>query len=362
MTIQFYTLGTSETDRWEEFLQQCGAYDVYHLPSYHRLAEEQEDAQAVLFVLQKETAIVAFPFLIRGIEGLPGIESSEYRDATSVYGYPGPVSNLQNPSKEMMHLFAKSMRSYFDSEKVITAFSRLHPVYNQESYLTGLDSQVQNVGQTVAIDLTLPVHIQRQQFRTNHKRDINRAKREGIRCIYDEDWHFFDSFLDVYYQTMNRASADDYYFFDRSYFTCLRELLGNKLHLFVALKEGVVTSGALFTVCNSIVQYHLGGTDLRYLELAPSKLIFDTVRLWGTEIGAKIFHLGGGIGSREDSLFRFKAGFSSLKYQFKVWRMVANQDVYEQLVDQQRNWNDANGFQAIDDSYFPAYRCPNQLM
>ncbi len=357
MTSQFFTIGTTDPEHWEEILQRCGAYDVYHLPEYHRLAEEQEDAQAVLCVLETESAIIAMPFLIRRIEGLPGIVSSKYRDATSVYGYPGPVSNLQNPSEEVMHLFAESLRSYFEKEKVISAFSRLHPfVFFQESYLNGINSQLLEVGPTAAIDLNLPVDVQRQQYRTNHKRGINKARREGVRCIHDQNWRHFDAFIDIYYQTMERNGATEDYFFDREYFVRLRALLGNHLHLFVALKDDVVISGGLFTICNSIIQYHLGGTDSRYLKLAPSKLIFDTVRLWGTEIGATIFHLGGGVGSREDSLFRFKAGFSSLKYQFKVWRMVVNQEVYEQLVEQKRSWNDANGFQSVDNNYFPAYR------
>jgi len=244
---------------------------------------------------------------------------------------------------------------------VVTAFSRLHPLFpSQASYLRDLDGQVLEIGPTVAIDLSLPIDVQHQQYRNNHKRDINKAKRKGVTCVHDEGWSYLNAFIDVYCETMCRVDADHYYFFDRTYFTRLRELLGDHLHLFVALKEGVVISGALFTVCNSTIQYHLGGTDARYLNLAPSKLIFDTVRLWGTEIGARIFHLGGGVGSREDNLFHFKAGFSKLRYQFKIWRMIVDQDTYDQLTEQKRIWNEASGLEATDNNYFPAYRCPTR--
>jgi len=359
MSTSTYTLGTDEADRWRETLQRCTDYDVYHLPEYHRLVEEQEGSQAVLFVYESQSAIVAMPILLREIEGLPGLDALEYRDVTSVYGYPGPVSNNPIPSEELGHRFGEALRDHLKDNQVVSAFSRLHPLFDQSPLLRG-NGQVLTIGTTIAIDLSLPVDVQRQQYRANHKRDINRARREGIACVHDENWNYFDTFVEIYYETMRRTGASDYYFFDRTYFTHLRELLDDRLHLFVALKEGVVLSGALFTVCNSTIQYHLGGTDSQYLDLAPSKLIFDTVRLWGTEIGGHFLHLGGGLRSREDGLYRFKAGFSKLRYQFSIWRMVVDQGMYNQLAKQKRAWNKANGLEAIDGDYFPAYRCPTR--
>lgn len=356
---RFYALATTEEDRWNEVLKRCGAYDVYHLPGYHRLAEEQEAVRAVLCVLESGPTTIAMPLLLRRITGLPGIDFTNYQDATSVYGYPGPIANRKTLSAHDSSLFVQSLQSYFKKEGVITAFSRLHPILpNQELYLSDLNSQVLSVGPTIAIDLMQPEEVQRQCYRSNHRRDINQARRVGLDGIHDESWSYFDDFIEIYLETMRRTGATDYYFFDRSYFVRLRELLGEKLHLFVVLQDGVVTSGGLFTLCNSIIQYHLGGTDSRYLELAPSKLLFDTVRLWGVNVGATIFHLGGGLGSQQDSLFRFKSGFSNLQCQFKVWRMIVNPEVYEELTERRRIWSETNNLKAINDSYFPAYRCP----
>src|SRR6202042_568419 len=47
------------------------------------------------------------------------------------------------------------------------------------------------------------------------------------------------------------------------------------------------------------VLYHLGGARVEFRPLIKKKLIFDTVRLWANEIGARVFHLGGGVGARE---------------------------------------------------------------
>ena len=392
-----HVLQPEQQAQWMDVLAQSFQYDVYHLPGYHALAEERDEGQAHLWLYTEGNYFVAIPLLLRSIGSVetrrvsarPGLRQRAgenpsglaepigegWLDATSVYGYPGPVASHSDVPASVVRNFQTALCETLKEWKIVTVFSRLHPLIPQCGLLSGLGECVP-MGQTVSIDLSLSVEMQRQQYRTNHKRDINRARREGVTCVHDDDWKYFDTFIDIYYETMRRTGASDDYFFDRTYFIRLRELLGNHLHLFVALgpategsigsaslgtpKEGLVLSGALFTVCDSIIQYHLGGTDSRYLYLGPSKLIFDTVRMWGAELGAEMLHLGGGVGSREDSLFRFKAGFSNLRCQFQVWKMVVNEQVYQQLLEQKRAWNQAAGLAAVDDNYFPAYRCPTQ--
>ncbi|MEZ4656446.1 MAG: GNAT family N-acetyltransferase [Caldilineaceae bacterium] len=214
------------------------------------------------------------------------------------------------------------------------------------------------MGPTVVVDLTLSPEQQWHHVRADHRREISKARRAGIQCVRDESGCYFDDFIDIYYQTMQRVGATDGYFFDRQYFYRLREVLGDRLHLFVALKDDAVTAGSLFTNCNSIIQYHLSGTHDDYLNVAPSKFILDGVRQWGSAVGASALHLGGGVGAQEDSLFRFKAGFSRLTRRFKVWRMMSNVERYTALVEQRRRWSADNGYAAPNEHFFPTYRCP----
>ena len=360
---RLHVLQPEQQAQWMDVLAQSFQYDIYHLPGYHTLAEERDEGQARLLLYTEGPYFIAIPLLLRPIGAVPGLVriGEGWWDATSVYGYAGPIASHSDVPASVLRDFQTALCETLKEWRIVTVFSRLHPLIPQCGLLSGLGECVP-MGQTVSIDLNLPVDMQRQQYRTNHKRDINRARREGITCVHDEDWNYLDTAVEIYYETMRRTGASDYYFFDQAYFTRLHELLGDCLHLFVAIKEGIVLSAALFTLCNSIIQYHLGGTDPRYLNLAPSKLTFDTVRLWGSEIDARIFHLGGGVGSREDSLFHFKAGFSELRYQFKVWRMVVDQAVYLQLVQQKRAWNRANGLEVTGDDYFPAYRCPTRAV
>ena len=70
---------------------------------------------------------------------------------------------------------------------------------------------------------------------------------------------------------------------------------------------------------NKQMHYHLSGSLIEYRNLAPSNLLLYKAALWGCEQGFKTFHLGGGVGSGEDGLYKFKAAFNrNSNYQFSI--------------------------------------------
>src|SRR5207244_3424133 len=95
-----------------------------------------------------------------------------------------------------------------------------------------------------------------------------------------------------------------------------------------------------------------------FLSRSPTGLIFDAVRFWARENGARVFHLGGGVGSKEDSLFHFKAGFSGRRHGFGTWRWVIVPEVYRELCDERVRLARLDGLAPVSADYFPAYRCP----
>jgi lipid II:glycine glycyltransferase (peptidoglycan interpeptide bridge formation enzyme) len=105
----------------------------------------------------------------------------------------------------------------------------------------------------------------------------------------------------------------------------------------------------MFVKTNGIVQFHLSGTRTEYLRLRPSKLFLDEMRVEATNEGFPYFNLGGGLGSKEDTLFEFKASFSKDFRAFDVFKFIVNQEVYDEL-SQSSSKENTN----ID--YFPAYR------
>ena len=158
---------------------------------------------------------------------------------------------------------------------------------------------------------------------------------------------------------MRRVKAEQSYFFDATYFSDLAKNLGPVLKLFIVkMPDGEVISGGLFTLCDGIVQHHLGGTRDTAVKLSPMVLVLETVRRWANENGAHTFHLGGGVGGKTDSLFQFKAHFSRQRHDFMTWRWIVAPSAYRELSRQKDRWNSKCGLRATSASFFPAYRCP----
>jgi Acetyltransferase (GNAT) domain len=350
-------LRPEQHSEWVEVLERSFQYDFYHLPSYHSLEEECGDGTARLFVFREDDYTVALPLLLRPIHVVPGLEmvGRGWNDATSVYGYAGPVASHCEIPAAVLCNFQHALQHYFRESAVVSAFSRLNPLIPQSQWLAGL-GECKPTGQTVSIDLTLPATVQRSRYRKNHKEDINRAKRLGIVCLHDRNLSYLDQFVDIYYETMRRVNAANMYLFDRAYFEKLMSTMRSHVHLFVSLLHDRVIGGALITACKGTVQYHLGGTLNEFLWASPLKLILDTVRLWANEHRMRVFHMGGGTGAQTDSVFHFKAGFTDHRHEFLTWRWVVLQEIYDRLQEERRRWRECHELKAPTAGYFPEYR------
>ena len=347
-------------DEWIGALELCGKYDTYHLPEYHLLAKEQKEGTPFLFFFQNAEYSAAFPFLLRQISHVHGLENSESFDVTSVYGYPGIVTNIEKcsiNSEIFKNIFQKTLLHILHDHRVIAFFTRQNPLF-QTSWLFQGMGDIQVMAKTVAIDLTQSMHEQEKSMTKGHRYDIRKAKESDIFAYEDKEFKRIGDFILIYNETMKRNGALEYYFFPNNYYTELKRSLGNKIKLFVAEKDGLLISASMFLVTGEIIQYHLSGTPDRYLCYGGAKVILDEVRRWGTNQGYKWLHLGGGLGSKEDSLFRFKSGFSKLKFSFEVIKAIIEPPIYNKLVAQKNHWIETNSYERKSNNYFPTYRTP----
>ena len=353
-------ISADHCDQWMNALESCGLYDTYHLPEYHQLAEIQGEGQPFLFFFQNAEDSAALPLLIRKISDVPGLEDCPLFDATSVYGYPGVVTNVENNSmhaEAFRHQFQAALLNVFHEKKIIAFFTRQNPLFSTSWLFQGM-GEILAMGRTIAIDLEHSMHEQEKGMTKGHRYDIRKARESGVTSYDDNNFERLDDFISIYNETMQRNDALEYYFFPDSYYGELIKSLGQKIKLFVAEKDGELISASLFLLTDKIIQYHLSGSPAEYLKLSGAKVILDEVRHWGTNHGYKWLHLGGGLGSAEDSLFRFKAGFSKSRFSFEVIRAILEPQIYTKLVSQKNRWMELNGFAKKSDNYFPAYRAP----
>ena len=352
-------LRLDQRSQWNEIVRQSVRYDFYHFAEYHTLAEERGEGIAHLFIYKDGPFVVALPLLLRPVAAIPGLEGvgEGWSDATSVYGYAGPIASHTEIPAQVLRSFRASLDETLRGLAVVAVFSRLHPLIPQRELIADLGEYV-SVGRTISIDLTLTIDQQRAQYRKNHKIGINKLTRLGATCIHDRHMVYLTEFVRIYHETMRRVGASDEYLFERDYYEKLAATTELGVQLFVCVLANQAICGGLFTLCDGIVQYHLGATRDDFISLAPMKLAFDTVRLWSNERGAHVMHLGGGVGAQEDSLFHFKAGFSDRRHDFAVLRWIVLPDSYESLCQQKNRWNEQNALKAVSSGYFPAYGCP----
>jgi dTDP-4-amino-4,6-dideoxygalactose transaminase len=344
---------TEQQEEWLEVLSRVVQHDFYHLPHYHRVEERQFKAAGHLFVYCEGDYLIALPLLLSPVEILPA-----WNDATSVYGYAGPVTSHKKVPEPIVRNFHAALAEALLERRVNSVFSRLHPLISQHVLLSGL-GECRTIGRTITIDLTLSPEQQRAQYRHTVKSAINRQQRKGdVTCLHDPQKRYLSDFISIYEETMHRVGAADSYYFRENYFSALVRELGPMLQLFIALIDSRPAAGVLVTICNGIVQYYLGGTRSAFLKFSPSTLLFDTVRLWANEAGAHAFHLGGGVGAKQDSLFHYKAGFSDCRLEFATWRWVIEPEIYREVCDRWERKNQRQGLEAISANYFPAYRSP----
>ena len=353
--LEIYELEQSE--RWTDVLAHIPQHDFYHLPQYHALAEQRREGRACLYVYCEADYCLALPLLLRPIADVPGLGKAgqTWMDATSVYGYVGPVASHTELPSEVIGRFQDALTTALVEQRVVSLFSRLHPLLAQADLLTGL-GQCVPLGSTVSIDLTLPADVRRARYRRNHRSDIDKLRRLGVHCRLDTTWDHLTEFVEIYGETMCRVCATQSYCFDLAYFQRLVSLLGDEMQLFVCQLEGEIICGGLVSFCCEIVQYHLCGSRSAYRRLAPNKLMTDVMCEWAAEQGARVFHLGGGVGARRDSLFHYKSGFSDRVHDFDVWQWVLLPEVYAQLCTEQARRNREHCLQPTSSDFFPRYR------
>lgn len=336
-----------DKESWEALLQTIGNYDFYHTYDYH-IISKNTDESPILIVYKEKEAIIAMPLLIRGIPG------TNYKDATSAYGYVGPIATKIN-SKFDNSNFIKSLQNYFINNNIIAVFSRLNPFIKYQQVLLKNFGTVSLQGQVVNINLDLDLEKQRTIYASRLKTHVNKSRRL---CTLKtaktrED---LQAFMDVYYENMDRVDAKENYYFSKTYFEDIIKSNNFKTNILLAIENesGTIIAGSMFVFTNNIVQYHLSGTKNDFLHLNPTKLLIDEMRLIATQNGYKYFNLGGGLGGRDDdSLFDFKASFSKDFKPFNLWKLIVNETAYEALVSEKNIQRKS--------CFFPLYRAEDDL-
>ena len=272
--------------------------------------------------------------------------------ATSPYGYPGPLVVGDGFTEQDWLEACAAMVETLGENRAVTCFVRLNPLFPVNRDMLSSVGLVVYHGDTVNIDLRLSHEQLWAQLRSPYRRDIRRGSEQGLRVVVDDRWDHLDEFISLYHDTMRRVDATAFYFFDRDYFLHLRDVVGDHVHLVLAMVDDVVASGGVFFEAGGIVEYHLGGTRSEYLPQSPFKAVLQFVTTWAKDRSNTDFHLGGGVGEGGGSLLRFKLGFSGDRRPFHTWRIIIQEEPYRSLCARFNPTADPHDLT----SFFPLYR------
>lgn len=334
--------------KWDEIVCSFRDYDVYYLSGYNKGFMIHGDGEPLLFSYCDDNirAInVAFKRDISKCDYFKGrIDENSYFDLSSPYGYGGWIIEGDGSLDGLFNEY----KSWCKGNGIISEVIRFHPVIsNQERVREYYD--VMDLGNTVCIDISNKDDIW-ANFSAKNRNVIRKAINNNVTIHHELSKAKMAEFVKVYNTTMDRDNADSYYYFKEDFYDSIINDLANNSDVYYALYDNKIIASSIILKAGDKLSYHLSGSLKEYGSLAATNLLLYTVACDGCDLGYKTFHLGGGVGSREDSLYKFKKAFYRLDgKQYSIGRMVFDKDKYDYLVKLREG-------EKGRDNFFPLYR------
>ena len=179
---------------------------------------------------------------------------------------------------------------------------------------------------------------------------IRKAQKSGIKIYNGRFPRIYNVFREIYNSTMDKDHAEAYYYFNEQFYESVLNDLSQNAQVFYADLDGKVIAASIMLATNGRMNYHLSGTLKDYNHLAPTNLLLYESALWGCSNNCHTLYLGGGVGSGEDTLFKFKRSFyrGDDLYRFYIGKKIFTYEKYENLVDMRG--------EKPQSLYFPMYR------
>ena len=315
---------------WDDIVCSFINYDVYSLSGYVKAFQIHGDGIPILFYYESENLRGYNVVMKRDIADDPHfsgkIEKNTWFDIITPYGYGGWLIEGNGSVADLDKVYSDVCINH----NIVCEFVRFHPMWDN-AYRMEEMYNVAYLGHTVAMDIEDEEVIWNNIISKNRNM-IRKAQKNGVIVSVGRSTDDFFSFKRMYDDTMRKDDAESYYFFsDEFYESVQKDLLDNAL-VFIATYDGRPIAGSIIIYANGKLNYHLSGSDIKYRSMAPTNLLLFEAAKWGSRNGMKTFHLGGGLGSQENSLYKFKKAFyKGEPKQFAIGKKKFLTDIYDRL-------------------------------
>lgn len=340
--------------KWNKIVESFFQYDVYYLNNYVKAFQMHGDGEPLLVYYESNNIKGINVVMKRDISTNPHfanrIVKNNWYDLISPYGYGGWIIESKNDKCNILdkQLLFKTYNKWCSDNNIVSEFVRFHPVLENHTQLTEFYNVIP-LGGTIALELSSPEKIW-ENLTSKNRNKIRKAKKYSIKIYNGRFPDIFHKFREIYNATMDKDNAKEYYYFDTLFYDSVLEDLAQNAQIFYAELSGEIIAASIILAANGRLNYHLSGSVRDYQNLAPTNLLLYEAALWGCANGCKTFHLGGGVGSKEDSLYEFKKSFyRGEPCRFHVGSKIFMKEKYDELVELRDDLEDK-------DKFFPRYR------
>ncbi|HEY8609598.1 MAG TPA: GNAT family N-acetyltransferase [Noviherbaspirillum sp.] len=320
-------------------------------PKHYRMAAVVYD--------HSDTARITYPFFWCELGELPHFAHlGSKRHIVSPYGYGGPLYEGDPAQKEAAsRCYEQSFHQLLAERSVVSEFVR--------EDLFGDRLAMRAAGELTVQQPNVVARLDRGQdeiwngYKKTLRSNIRHARGLGLRVSFDREGRHLDAFLALYYETMTRRNASEFFFMSRSRFEYLTEnLLPHGGIMFVHVHDGndIIASELLLLGGGEIYSF-LNASHESAFQKRPNDVMRHEIMRWGQERGMHSYVLGGGV-TPGDGIYRFKHGFDpDGMLPFKTRKVVHDSDAYDALLQARRaahNDGTGQGWQPQPD-FFPAF-------
>ena len=341
--LTVFTLEQSE--QWDDVVCSFREYDTYWLSGYVRAFWIHGDGEPLLFLYEDANTrginVVMKRDVANDIHFRGKIENGKYYDFATPYGYGGWLIE-GDKTEGLFEAYAQEL----EKQGIISEFVRFHPMMKNHEKCAQFYETIR-LGEVVHMDLSSREIIWRN-ITSKNRNVIRKAIKNGVRIYNGRFPEIYRQFREIYNKTMDKDDAEEYYYFGENFYESVLEDLPQNAQVFFAEKDGTVIAASIILSANGKMNYHLSGSVREYASLAPTNLLLYEAALWGCANGYKTLYLGGGVGSGEDSLFKFKRAFyrDELNH-FYIGKKIFDQKKYDELL---------NMHGSAESGFFPQYR------
>jgi hypothetical protein len=253
------------------------------------------------------------------------VEGTRWRDASSAYGYGGPLSSSDDAG--FLQAAWQAYGDWMREQRVVVEYVRFHPVLRNERHYGG---HVEDNREVVMVDLAGDFAA---GYAPRLRQVLKKAERAPI--AYDERplAGAVPQFGAFYRAAMQAMDADPFFQFDDAYFAGLAATGQATLGLCTPQgRPDQWLAAALLLDGRGVREYHLAGTTPEGRQYGASSFVLHRAAQAARAQGLQCLYLGGGSDRRPDNkLLFFKGGFAPGRWPYRTGWSVFDAAGYGEL-------------------------------